>query len=137
MVKRFFVFYSSKYLFSSLAWYSLRNLFRSFLDIYIFSWNISRSFIITKPSIKRVFSYFINFIVKLFLDTAFLNLFIISILLIFNVIVSLTRYNRFLDLNQAVLIVFNRLLSIWLYRIYSSLLIIRIGRVCFSAYLSK
>ena len=36
---------------------------------------------------------------KLTSDTAFLNLSVISILLIFNVIASLIRYNRLLDLN--------------------------------------
>ena len=50
--------------------------------------------------------------IKLSSDTAFLNLSIISILLIFNVVVSLVRYNRLLDLNQAILIISNRLLFI-------------------------
>ena len=49
---------------------------------------------------------------KLFLDTAFRNLLIISILLILSVVASLARYNCLLDLNQAVLIVLNRLLFI-------------------------
>ena len=53
-----------------------------------------------------------SFLIKLFSDITFLNLSVISILLIFNVIVSLVRYNRPLDSNQAILIVFNRLLSI-------------------------
>ena len=50
--------------------------------------------------------------VKLSSDTAFLNLSVISILSILNVIVSLIRYNRLLDLNQTILIIPNRLLSI-------------------------
>ena len=50
--------------------------------------------------------------VKLFSDITFLNLSVISILLISNVVVSLVRYNRSLDLNQAVLIIFNKLLSV-------------------------
>ena len=137
MAKRFLVFYLSKYLLSGLTWHNFRNLLRNFLNKYIFPWNVNRSFIITKFSIKRVFSYFISLTVKLFSDTAFLNLSIISILSIFNVVVSLARYNRFLDSNQTILTIFNRLLSAWLYRIHPSLLIIRIGRVCFSAYLSK
>ena len=49
--------------------------------------------------------------VKLFSDTAFLNLSIISILLILNVVASLVRYNRPLDLNQAILIIPNKPLS--------------------------
>ena len=52
-----------------------------------------------------------NSLIKLFSNTAFLNSFVISILLIFNVVVSLVRYNRSLDLNQAILIIPNRLLS--------------------------
>ena len=50
--------------------------------------------------------------VKLFINTTFRNLLIISILLILNVVASLVRYNYPLDLNQAVLIILNRLLSI-------------------------
>ena len=49
---------------------------------------------------------------KLFLDITFLNLSVISMLLIFNVVVSLVRYNHSLDLNQAVLTVPNKLLSV-------------------------
>ena len=53
-----------------------------------------------------------SLMVKLFSNTIFRNLLIISLLLIFNVIVNLIRYNCFLDLNQAILIVPNRLLSV-------------------------
>ena len=53
-----------------------------------------------------------SFLIKLFSDIIFLNLSVIFILLIFNVIISLVRYNRPLDLNQAILIIFNRFLSI-------------------------
>ena len=49
---------------------------------------------------------------KLFLDIIFRNSLIIFILLIFNVVVSLARYNYPLDLNQTILIIPNRLLSI-------------------------
>ena len=65
-----------------------------------------------KPSTERVSSYFMSFLVKLSSDTAFFNLSVISMLLIFNVIASLVRYNRSLNSNQAILTVSNRLLSI-------------------------
>ena len=52
-----------------------------------------------KSFIKRIFNCFISFLVKLFSNIAFLKLSVIFILLIFNVVASLARYNRFLDLN--------------------------------------
>ena len=90
----------------------IQHLLRSFLNIYIFFWNVNRSSIITKFLTNSVSNYFINLTIKLFLNTAFRNSLIIFLLLIFNVVVSSARYNYLLDSNQAVLIVPNRLLSI-------------------------
>ena len=53
-----------------------------------------------------------SFMIKLFSDITFLNLSVISILSIFNVVVSLVRYNRALNLNQTILIIPNKLLFI-------------------------
>ena len=65
-----------------------------------------------KLFISSVSNYFISLTVKLFLDTVFINLSVIFVLLIFNVIINLARYNYLLDSNQAVLIILNRFLFI-------------------------